>query len=177
MLVLAEYHAAARQLLTIKYICNPGQLEKFVFNIISFGKRKENLVKSLETMTIGSNLSTFRDSVTQGATIFLHCDARIWGIAKVTGPYFFSETPIWSDKTYPHRYKIELLKLLSDPVELSDGVINAEFRKSFGSGWAYRFIFSPKPVPDGIAKLILEKVANGRSIPSKQAIDSISQNL
>lgn len=148
-----------------------------MYNIISFGKRKENLIRSLETMTIGSNLSTFKDSVKHGATVFLHCEARIWGIANVTGPYFFSEIPIWSDKTYPHRFKIELLKVLSDPIELSDGIINAEFRKSFGSGWAYRFIFSPKPIPDGIAKLILEKISKERSIPSAQAIDSISQNL
>lgn len=147
-----------------------------MFNIISFGKRKENLVRSLETMTIGSNLSTFRESVKQGATVFLHCEAKIWGIAKVTGPYFFSEAPIWSDKTYPHRFKIELLKLLSDPVELSDGVINTEFRKSFGSGWAYRFIFSPKPVPNEIAKLILNKVNKGSAFSSKMSIESIVQN-
>ena len=41
----------------------------------------------------------------------------------------------------------------------SDGKINAEFRKQFGSGWADKFIFSPKPVPSDIAKLINEKIA------------------
>lgn len=152
-------------------------MEKFVYNIVSFGKRKENLIQSLETMTIGSNLSTFKDSIKQGSTIFLHCEGMIWGTAKVVGPYFYSEIQIWFDKIYPSRFKIELQKILADPFELSDGIINAEFRKSFGSGWAYRFIFSPKPIPVDIAKLILEKVTKAKASPSSQSVAKLHPTL
>ena len=125
-----------------------------MFNIISFGKRKENLLQAVRTGTIGSTLSTFKESVQPGATVFLHCNGMIWATAKVDSDYFFSEIQTWTDKIYPHRFKIADIKFAKSPVQLSDGVINAKFREGFGSGWAYRFIFSPKPVPPDIAQLI-----------------------
>ena len=124
------------------------------FNIVSFGKRKENLLLALKMETIGSALTTFKDSIEPGATVFLHCNGMIWATARVNSGYFFSENRIWSDKIYPHRFKISLIKFAKIPIKLSDGTINVKFRERFGAGWAYRFIFSPKPVPPDIAQLI-----------------------
>ena len=129
------------------------------FNIISFGKRRENLERALESNTIGSALSTFRESVKPGATVFLHCNGLIWGSAKVSSDYFSSSAPLWDDKLYPHRFRISDVKLASEPVELCDGVINVQLRKQYGTGWAYKFIFSPKPLPNDIADLIIERLS------------------
>lgn len=133
------------------------------FNIVSFGKRKENFLIALKHGVIGSTLSTFKESIQPGATIFLHCDAKIWAVAKVEGDYFFSESRIWPDKTYPHRFKISLLKFAKRPILLSDGVINIKFRERYGAGWAYRFIFSPKPVPEDIAQIIATRIDSSES--------------
>lgn len=124
-------------------------------NIVSFGKKIENLRKSLEHSTIGSTLSTFKENLSNNPKIFLHCNAMIWGTATVESNYFYSEAKIWDDKTYPHRFKISNVRMLKEPIPLSDGKINKAFRDQFGSGWAYKFIFSPKPVPADIARLIL----------------------
>jgi hypothetical protein len=35
---------------------------------------------------------------------------------------------------------------------------NEELRKRFGAGWAYKFIFSPKPIPLDIAEEISLKL-------------------
>jgi len=137
------------------------------FNIISFGKRKENLLIALNQGLIGSTLTTFKESVQPGATVFLHCDAKIWAVAKVEGDYFFSETRIWPDKIYPHRFKVSLLKFVKHPIELSDGVINAKFRERFGAGWAYRFLFSPKPIPTDIAQIIAKRIESAEPVSGK----------
>jgi predicted RNA-binding protein len=129
-----------------------------LFNIISFGKKRENLVLAIEHQTLGSTLSTLSENIHNGSTIFLHCKSRIWATAEVTSDYFYSEEPIWKDKFYPHRFKFHNCKLLSVPVELSDGGINTAFRKTYGSAWAYRFLFSPKAIPQNIAKLIEAKI-------------------
>lgn len=128
------------------------------FNIISFGKKEENLKSSLALGVIGSSLSTFKSNVAFNANIFLHCNAMIWGIAKISSSYFYSEEKIWEDKIYPHRFKISNIELFSQPIPLSDGIINKAFREQFGTGWAYKFIFTPKPVPSDIAALILDAV-------------------
>jgi len=129
-------------------------------NIVSFGKKTENLRKSLESLTIGSTLSTFQENLSNNPTIFLHCNAMIWGTAAVASNYFYSEEKIWEDKTYPHRFKISNVKMLNEPIPLCDGKINKAFRDQFGSGWAYKFIFSPKPLPVDITRLILCSINN-----------------
>jgi hypothetical protein len=151
------YHAAAGQESFPEVLVWIGS-NMSSFNIISFGRRKENFLIALSQGVIGSSLSTFKESVKPGATIFLHCDAKIWATARVEGDYFYSENRIWPDKVYPHRFKIAILKFAKQPVALSDGVINTKFRERFGAGWAYRFIFSPKPIPADIAQLILKRI-------------------
>jgi hypothetical protein len=128
------------------------------FNIISFGKKENNLRTSVAYGVIGSALTTFKNNVVKDAQIFLHCKAMIWGCAKVSSDYFYSETELWEDKTYPHRFKISDIKLLDNPIPLSDGTINKAFKEQYGTGWAYKFIFTPKPVPKEIASLILGAV-------------------
>lgn len=129
-----------------------------MFNIISFGKKRENLVLAIEHQIIGSTMGTFKENVHDGSTIFLHCASKIWATAEISGDYFVSDSLIWADKTYPHRFKFKNCNLLSSPVELSDGVINSEFRKSYGTAWAYRFLFTPKPIPQNIAALIQNRI-------------------
>lgn len=126
------------------------------FNIISFGKKEENLKSSVAHGVIGSSLSTFKSNVASDANIFLHCNAMIWGLAKVSSDYFYSDVKIWEDKIYPHRFKISNISLFNQPIPLSDGIINKAFRDQFGTGWAYKFIFTPKPIPSDIATLILD---------------------
>lgn len=139
-----------------------------MFNIISFGKRKENLLLTLQLNVIGSSLTTFKEHIFPGATIFLHCNGRIWATAEVIDRYFYSEDVLWKDKLYPHRFKIHNCKLLASPVQLSDGVINSEFRKASGPSWAYRYLFSPKKIPEDIAKLINEKIQPIKEIGYKE---------
>lgn len=133
-----------------------------MFNIISFGKRKRNLLKAIETTTIGSSLTTFKDSIQPGATIFLHCGGLLWGTGEVQGSYFFSDDIIWSDKLYPHRYKFVLTKFLKEPVPLNDGIINTRLRRDFGAGWAYKFLFTPRPIPSDVAKMIVQRIDAGK---------------
>lgn len=150
-------HSAGRHVLS-KNLSKSLTKEENLFNIISFGKRKENLLLALQQKVIGSTLTTFKEKIEPGATVFLHCAGRIWATAQVKESYFFSEEVLWKDKLYPHRYKIHKCKLLASPVELSDGTINLEFRKVSGPSWAYRYLFSPKEIPKEIAKLISDKI-------------------
>lgn len=129
-----------------------------VFNIVTFGKRPENLVKSLETGLIGSSSSSFEASISKNSLIFLHCQSRIWGTAKPFGNYFFDKTPVWSNGIYPHRFKINDVSITIDPLDMLGTSINSEFRKRFGIGWAYKFIFSPRPIPDDIGRQIQEEL-------------------
>ena len=135
-----------------------------MFNIISFGKKKENLLIAIRQGVIGSTLTTFQDKIKPNSTIFLHCDKKIWATAQIQDDYFFSEEIIWKDKIYPQRFKIHNCKMLKTAIELNDGVINAEFRKISGPSWAYRYLFSPKEIPNNIANLILEKISNVETV-------------
>ena len=126
------------------------------YNIITFGKKRENLEAAIERKIIGSYLGTFSEYLAKGSIIFLHCESKIWAIAKVSSDYFFNSEPIWQDKTYPHRFHISDVEILNEPVELTNGVYNVELRKRFGTGWAYKFLFSPKPLPTDIAETLLK---------------------
>lgn len=128
-----------------------------LYNIISFGKKKENLLLAIHNQTIGSYLATFKDNVENGAVIFLHCKGKIWATGQISSVYYFSDEPIWQDKTYPHRFNFQIRKILESPVTINDGTINVLLKKSYGVGWAFRFIFTPRPIPQNIAELILEK--------------------
>ena len=134
--------------------------------VISFGKRVENLDVAIQKGTIGSDLSTFRDYIASDSILFLHCKGSILATAHVSGPYQFSKSEIWTNKTYPHRFPVRISRFLSSPVQLCDGVLNVELKKRFGTGWAYKFLFSPKPVPADIGRKLLAVIER---IPSTTA--------
>lgn len=132
-------------------------------HIISFGKKFENLQTAISNGLIGSNSSSFSRLIEKDAHLFLHCKSQIWGIARVTSKYIYSEQLIWNDRLYPHRFKIEPVFLTNDPLNLISANVNLELRKRFGSAWAYKFIFSPMPLPSDIADLIREKLTRSKN--------------
>ena len=142
------------------------------YNIITFGKKKENLKLAIENSIIGSYQSTFKEYMKSDSKIFLHCNSQIWGEARVSSDYFYDEAWLWEDKQYPHRFRIDDIRLVSKPVVLTNGVYNTEFRENFGTSWAYKFIFSPKPLPETIAKKIETELSNQHMVTK----DSFIQN-
>lgn len=133
-------------------------MSKATYNIVTFGKLKDNLSLALQSRIIGSPLATFEQHVEKDNIIFLHCRSVIWGSARVSSKYFYDENQIWPDKIYPHRFEIDDILLLYDPIVLSNGDYNVRLKERYGTGWAYKFIFSPKPLPDDIATDIHEEV-------------------
>lgn len=134
------------------------------YNIVTFGKKRENLNLAIKNATIGSFLSTFPDYILKGATIFLHCESQIWGSAKIHSEYFRNDSKIWEDKVYPHRFLISEIKLTDDPVRLTNGIYNTELRSAYGTGWAYKFLFSPKPLPIEIGKKIDQDLNSRKTV-------------
>ncbi len=134
------------------------------FNIVSFGKRRENLLKTVEVGLIGSKLNTFQSSIAENSVIFFHCDSLIWGTGRVTGAFRIGSDEIWPNSLYPFRYPIQIDHLTDNPVHLSNGVYNSNLRKLYGVGWAYKFIFSPKPLPIEIGKTLLADVLSRRPV-------------
>lgn len=135
------------------------------YNIVCFGKKRDNFRKAIVHGTIGSFLSTFPEHIKKGSTIFLYCESQILGQAKVSSDYFHDQTPIWEDKVYPHRFRIEQIQIFERPVSLVNGVYNQELRKRYGTGWAYKFIFSPKPLPEDVAKQISAELTSAKTVP------------
>lgn len=133
-------------------------LWKMACNIITFGKNKENFELAIRACTIGSFLGTFKDHLRKGSNVFLHCDGQILAVAKVSSDYFFSNQKIWEDKVYPHRFRISDIVMLKTPIKLVNGIYNVELRKRYGTGWAYKFLFSPKPLPEDISNQILSEI-------------------
>jgi len=136
------------------------------FHIITFGKKPENLLKTLESKTIGSFLRTFESHVKKGSIAFLHCKSLIWGAAVISSDYFYDESPLWSDKMYPHRFKINQIYLVDEPIVLNNGHYNVALKELAGTGWAYSFIFSPKPLPAETGMQIYKDVVARREVNS-----------
>ncbi len=129
-------------------------------HIISFGKKPRNLILSLEHNIIGSFLRTASEHINRGSTVLFHCNALIWGSAKIDSEYFFDDQLfIWRDKIYPHRFKIKDVRLTSMPISLIQEGYNNIFRSDHGPGWAFKFIFTPKPIPDNISNKLLDELA------------------
>jgi len=150
---------------------------KKIYNIITFGKRFENLARAIELDLIGSNLKTFKDNVSENSSIFLHCNGQIWGRAKPIGDYFSDNSIVWDNSIYPHRYKIKISFLTKDPLQMAEANINSEFRSRFGVGWAYKFIFSPKPIPEDIAATVEQCLLKRVPCSKSEAIDLLRKSL
>ncbi len=125
--------------------------EVFV-HIVTFGKKLENLLSAIEFKRIGSNSKTVENHFGVGHIVMLHCDSLLWGMAEITGAYEFSSTLIWSDRTYPHRFKIGKIKLFSDPCDLGLANLKSRLKEQSGIGWAYKYILSPRFLPFDLAK-------------------------
>ena len=150
--------------------------KKPVFHILSFGRKPQNLMRAIQTETIGSSLGSFESYITEGSTIFLHCNSLLWGIGKIRGSYFNSEERIWSDKIYPHRFHFSIQHLVNQPLILSDGNYNARLRQEFGIGWAYKFIFVPKPLPSQIGRDLSTDLSGRPGISAKKFLNYV-ENL
>lgn len=133
------------------------------YNIVTFGKKKENLDIAVSNQLIGSYQNTFKNYITKGSVVFLHCNTLVWGSAKVASEYFYDESRLWRDKIYPHRFRLEEIRLLNDPFPISDGTINTELKKIAGSAWAFSYIFSPKPLPKSVGESLLKKCMNNQA--------------
>jgi hypothetical protein len=146
------------------------------FNIITFGKKADNFLISAQEGVIGTFLTTTPQYLQKGSIVFLHCRSLIWGIAKINSDYIYDEKIIWKDKVYPHRFRIEVLKMTTNPLSLVQEHYNDRFRESFGTGWAFKFIFAPKPLPASIGKDIYEDLSN-REDASLEAVFSMLDKL
>ena len=127
------------------------------YNIVTFGKKKENLDIAVSNLLIASYQNTFKNYIQKGSVVFLHCNSLVWGSATVASDYFYDETRLWRDKVYPHRFRIEQIQLLEEPFPISDGNINIQLKKIAGSAWAFSYIFSPKPLPKSVGESLLNK--------------------
>ena len=148
--------------------------DKLTSHIVSFGSKPENLIRAIEQKTIGSTFSTFKSHLRKGATIFLHCKSVLWGIGMVDSDYFYEEEEIWRDKTYPHRFSIKLCHLAKEPVTMCDGWYNVRLRESFGTGWAYKFIFAPKPLPGDIAADLHRDLAMQSAFSAREFVEHLA---
>lgn len=124
------------------------------YNIITFGKKADNLLLAIERNVIGTFLRTAPEYIFRDATIYLHCRSLIWGKATIASEYFYDEQIIWNDKVYPHRFKIKDIRLTTEPISLVGSGYNNKLRKDYGSGWQYKFIFAPKMLPIEIGEEI-----------------------
>lgn len=143
------------------------------YNIISFGKMYENLSISVSTGIIGSKLKTFGENVTKGSIVFLHCNGKIWGSGIVLGNAEESRERLWSNDIYPFRNRIRLEHLTLDPVVLSNGVYNAALRADYGVAWAYKFLFSPRPLPEKIGREIYDDLLRSERVHQGAFLEKI----
>lgn len=118
-------------------------------------------------------LTTFEEHIKPGATIFLHCKCLIWGTATVSSEYFYEETKIWTDKIYPHHFKIDNVNLLKNPIVVSNGVYNADPREQYGSPWAFSFISASKPLPLKTATMITDDIKDAEL----QSLEDLETNF
>lgn len=112
---------------------------------------------AIETTTIGSSAATFHNYIEKGSIVFFHCSGQVWGKAKVVSEAITNHEPIWGDKVYPYRFRIDQVSMLESPYGLSGSKEASILREEFGSGWAYKFIFVPKPLPVEVGQLLLTK--------------------
>lgn len=145
------------------------------YNIISFGKRFENLAISVKSGIIGSNVKTFHEHVTKGSIVFFHCKGEIWGSGIVIGNGEKSREHLWPNDSYPYRNKIRIEHLTLDPVALSNGVYNSALRTEFGVGWAYKFLFSPRPLPEKIGREMHLELRRSKAAEQEHFISEISR--
>lgn len=133
------------------------------YNIVTFGKKSDNFIISIERGIVGTFLNTVPQYLHKGSVVFLHCHSLIWGIARISSEYIHDEKIIWKDKVYPHRFYMEVLHLTNNPLSLVKEHYNDRLREEFGNGWAFKFIFAPKPLPESIGSDIYNNLMKRES--------------
>lgn len=118
-----------------------------IFNIVTFGKKDLNLQTAIINKTIGSPHASFEAHIKKDNTILLHSNGQFKAAAKVSSQYFLNNEKLWSDKLYPHRFKIDEIIIFEKPIDLLEIGFNDEMREISGKGWAFTYIFAPKPLP------------------------------
>ena len=122
---------------------NDIKLDRYA--IVSFGKKKENLLIALKNNVIGSKHATFEKHIQNGQIIFFHCNGSIWGSGVVVSNYYYDCTPIWDDNLYPHRFNIRAGLFHQDGILTSQSSFSEKMKGRFGSGWGFSYIFAPQP--------------------------------
>jgi len=84
--------------------------------LLSFGKKFENMYLSIDTNTLGSEFSTFSEKIKVGEQVIFVCASQMWGVAKVRSEVVYEKDPIWKDKLYPYRAKIDGIKIFQAPI-------------------------------------------------------------
>lgn len=125
------------------------------YRFVCFGKNIENLRVSLERGVVGFKSHSVLEQVSKGDVLFLYVNSAIVAVAKVESSGFESNETIWVDKVYPFRYQISVCEIIKSPQNFLTTPSRDLLYSSFGSGWGYKFMYSPRPIPGNIADQIL----------------------
>ena len=141
-------------------------MKNYSSHFITFGKRLDNLNLALEKLTIGSNRPSIAKYLEPGAHIFLHCQSQLWAICEIVGEYHYSDTVIWENQIYPHRFSFKPIVIPKEPIPLLDGSINKLLQVASGKGWQYKHLFTPMALPKDVCDLILLRFDASTNSPS-----------
>ena len=122
--------------------------------LLSFGKKFENMYLSIDKNTLGSEFSTFSEKIKIGEQVIFVCASQMWGVAKVSSEVVYEKVPIWKDKLYPYRARIDDLKIFQTPISFVNCGVDKIFRDTLGKQWAYKILFTPGELPQEAEKLL-----------------------
>lgn len=94
----------------------------------------------------------------KGDILFLYVNSGIVAVATVESDGFESHENLWPDKTYPYRFRIMISEKISSPQNFLISPARKLLYEAFGSGWGYKFMYSPRPIPGEIADQILRDI-------------------
>lgn len=127
--------------------------------IICFGKKEDNLNVSIRTGLIGSKKSYFLGYFKPEDRVLLYANGQIFARAAIDGSGFADSSPVWSDYEYPYRFKIKNIVELKTPFSFLGSEAHAEIKRTFGNGWGYKFLFSPKELPLDVISLLPDELS------------------
>lgn len=145
--------------------------------LLSFGKKFENLSASIENKVLGSEFRTFSEKISIGETVVFVCASQMWGVAKVSTNVENDFSPIWKDKLYPYRAKIEQIKVFESPVSFSDSGVDQIFRKTLGKQWAYKVVFTPGELPPEAIDHLEKLFESVRYLDESRLHNYLSENV
>jgi len=144
--------------------------------LLSYGKKLENLIISLENKLIGSNFTTFKDKIKTNDTVLFVCHSLVWGMANVCSEVFEDHKILWNDKLYPHRAKIDSIVIFDEPFKFSDHGIDKIFRDNLGNQWAFKVLFTPNKIPFDAEEVLLEVLDKQKPLSEDEVSEYLQQN-